>query len=68
MKQYNNPDIDAGHKFKTCKKCNLHKSLLEFPFSNKSQNKYRAECRECRKIALKNEYTNRKEKKNNLII
>lgn len=63
MKQYNNPDIEAVNKFKTCKKCDHNKSLIEFPFSNKSQNKYRAECRECRKITLKNEYIIRKEKR-----
>jgi hypothetical protein len=62
MKQYNNPDEEAINKFKTCKKCNLNKSLLEYPFSNKPLNKYSAECSECRKVILKNEYRLRKAK------
>jgi hypothetical protein len=60
MKQYNNPNPDDEHKFKTCKKCKSTKSLFDFPFSNKSQNKYRADCRMCRNEKLKNEYWMRK--------
>lgn len=68
MKQYNNPDVEAGNKYKICKKCNLNKSLLEFPFQHKINNKYRAECRECRKIVLRNEYNTRKEKRVSQVI
>lgn len=62
-RHYNNPDETACCTKKTCNKCKCEKTLIDFPFKNKSLLLYRPECRECRKIVLKVDNLRRKLKK-----
>jgi hypothetical protein len=68
MKPYNNVDENANISFKTCSKCAQTKLLNEFGFLNKSQLKYRSDCRNCRNITLKEQYAKRKQKTESNII
>lgn len=60
MKPYNNVDENATISYKTCSKCAQTKLLNEFGFLNKSQLKYRSDCRNCRNTTLKEQYAKRK--------
>ncbi len=41
---------------KICTKCKQSKELHEYSKDNKSLDKHRADCKECRKIFVKNRY------------